>query len=336
MKIVVLGNGSIGRRHLRGLNALSDELGIDQLGAFDPNPERVAQAFSEVPAIQSFVSMEAAVNDADVVFFCMPTSLHMPCYDEVKNYGNFNAFFEKPLSHTIAGCEDMLEEQMRRNKGVAVGYMLHYHPVLTRVKEILQSGSLGRILSVRAEAGFYLPNWHPWESYKDFYMSRKSGGGGALLDISHEINYLQWLFGEISDVQGVVATTSDLELTSDDLAVAICRFRNGLVGQIQLDLLQFEESRHCKIIGTKGVLEFDLIANQIKRNSVDDYSWGVEKVAVNFDEIYLTEYRNVIQYFRNREGYVVSGEDAFDTMQVIEGIRRSNSYGVRVSLPLYD
>ena len=137
-------------------------------------------------------------------------------------------------------------------------------------------------------------------------------------------------------MQGVVATTSDLELTSDDLAVAICRFRNGLVGQIQLDLLQFEESRHCKIIGTKGVLEFDLIANQIKRNSVDDYSWGVEKVAVNFDEIYLTEYRNVIQYFRNREGYVVSGEDAFDTMQVIEGIRRSNSYGVRVSLPLYD
>ena len=67
--------------------------------------------------------------------------------------------------------------------------MMHYHPVLKRAR-FIESGTLGRILSVRAEGGFYLPFWHPWEDYRDFYMSWKTGGGGVLLDISHEIDYL--------------------------------------------------------------------------------------------------------------------------------------------------
>ena len=104
------------------------------------------------------------------------------------------------------------------SKAFIVGYMLPKHPVLLKVKDLITSERFGRILSVRAESGFYLPKWHPWEDYRDFYMSWKTGGGGALLDTSHEINYLQWLFGDFVEVNGIFGKVSDLFLEGlDDL-----------------------------------------------------------------------------------------------------------------------
>jgi len=336
LKIAVVGNGSIGRRHLRGLCSLEKQLGITEIRGFDTNPERRKLVQDETPSVTSCESLEAAVGGVDAVFLCVPTALHMPVYEQISRFADVHLFFEKPLSHTIEGCEAMLFNQKRLNLKVIVGYMLHYHPVIARAKALLDSGQLGRILSVRAEAGFYLPLWHPWEDYRDFYMSWKTGGGGGLLDLSHEIDYLQWLFGDIEDVQGYVGTVSDLEISSDDMALGILNFKNGIVGQVHLDLLQFDESRGCKVIGTNGVLSFDLMQNTVKYNFKDDTKWKIEEISTDFNAVYSEEYKNVIAAFRGEDAHYVSGKQSFKTMQVIEAIRRSHSYGVRVKLPLYN
>ena len=336
MKVVVIGNGSIGRRHLKGLAELSSEIGIQELRGFDTNPERRKQVEQEIPSAKVFDTVEASVKGVDVVFMCAPTSLHIPIYENISKFGDFHIFFEKPLSHTIEGCEQMLFDQKRKGKKTAVGYAFHYHPVLLETKKLVESGVLGRVLSVRAEAGFYLPQWHPWEDYRDFYMSWKTGGGGALLDISHEINYLQWMFGDINEVQGYMGTISDLEISSDDLALAILKFKSGVIGQLQLDLLQFEESRYCKVIGTEGVLIADIVGSSIKYNTVNEHKWIEEKIEVDGDKVYHIEYENVLNAFSGKDGYIVSGEEAYSTMEVIEAIRRSHSYSSNVKLPLYD
>jgi predicted dehydrogenase len=336
MKVTVIGNGSIGRRHLKGITALQEELKVSEVRAFDTNPERRSQVKEEIPSAINYESLEEAINGTDVVFMCAPTSLHIPIYEQISKLGDFHIFYEKPLSHTIEGCEKMVFDQKQKGKEVAVGYMLHHHPVLLTAKEIIESGKLGRILTVRAEAGFFLPQWHPWEDYREFYMSWKTGGGGALLDISHEINYLQWIFGDIEEVQGMMGTISDLEITSDDIAVAIMKFKNGIVGQLQLDLLQFDEARFCKVIGTEGVMIADIAKNKITYNTKDNQEWTEQKLEVNFDEIYHTEYRNIFAAFQGKDGYTVSGDESYATMEVIEAIRRSHTYGTRVKLPLYD
>jgi len=336
MKVSVIGNGSIGRRHLKGLSELQKELGVDEIRGYDTNPERREMVKKETPNVINSETIEDAVKGVDVVFMCAPTSLHIPIYNEIKSMGDFHIFYEKPLSHTIEGCEQMIFDQKKKDKKVAVGYMLHHHPVLLSAKEIIESGKLGKVLTVRAEAGFYLPQWHPWEDYREFYMSWKTGGGGALLDISHEINYLQWMFGDIEEVQGMMGTISDLEISSDDVAVAIMKFNNGIVGQIQLDLLQFEESRYCKVIGTEGVLIADIVKNTVTYNTKDDQEWKTETIAVDFDKIYHTEYKNIMAAFRGEDGYMVTGDQSYKTMEVIEAVRRSHSYGVRVKLPLYN
>ena len=96
-------------------------------------------------------------------------------------------------------------------------------------------------------------------------MAHKNQGGGVLLDTSHEINYLQRLFGEVKSIHGIVGKFSDLEITSDDLALSILNFKkDNIIGHVHLDLLQFEKSRSFKIIGTKGVTEGSLTTNKIK------------------------------------------------------------------------
>ena len=127
MKVTVIGCGSIGRRHLRGLTALMDKLGVSEVRGYDTNPDRMKMASQESNSIICFESLADSVKGTDVVFMCAPTSLHIPIYNEIKSLGEFHIFCEKPLSHTIDGCEQMLFDQKLKGKQVAVGYMLHHH-----------------------------------------------------------------------------------------------------------------------------------------------------------------------------------------------------------------
>ena len=242
MKIAVIGTGSIGKRHLKTLSAIKSSEKIDEIRCYDKSPERVNEAIQKIENVTPCKKLAEAVNDVDIVFLCVPTSLHYAVWSDIKQIGDFHYFIEKPLSHSYENCDEMIFHHNRSGKHAMVGYMLRLHPLLLRAREIIQNKTiLGRMLSVRSECGFYLPFWHPWEDYRDFYMSWKTGGGGALLDISHEIDYLMWLFGDISHVQGYSLTISDLEITSDDYVSSIFEFKNEM---------QFNVAYHQIIKGT--------------------------------------------------------------------------------------
>lgn len=336
MKISIVGTGSIGKRHLKNCITLKNELGISEIRCFDEKSSLLQEIKQEMPDVILTNDIKSAVDGVDAVFICVPTSLHIPVISEISKICSCHIYLEKPVSHTLSGCDELIYKQKKSNKVLAVGYMLPKHPVLLEIKKLLSDNIAGRILSVRAESGFYLPKWHPWENYKDFYMSWKTGGGGALLDSSHEINYLQWLFGDISEVQGFYGKVSDLEITSDDLAVAIFHFKNGIIGQLHLDLLQFDESRYCKIIGTEAVLIGDLIKNEIKYSHKNNETWKKINVKVDFDEIYYNQLKNFIAACNGKEYNLITGEESVKTLQVVEAIRKSCAYSTSVKLPLFE
>ena len=136
-------------------------------------------------------------------------------------------------------------------KQITVGYFIRFHPVIQKIKEILNEEKFGKVLYARAIDGFYLPYWHPNEDYRSFYMSSRAQGGGALLDTSHEIDYISWLFGEIKEVYGTVQQVSNLEIWADDLTRISAKTNKGVNIDIHLDLLQFEEERSIQIIFEK-------------------------------------------------------------------------------------
>jgi predicted dehydrogenase len=336
MKITVVGTGSIGKRHLSTLINLQKKQNIKEIACFEINIERAESVKKEFNEISVYSSLGDSVKGSDLIFICVPTSLHYNVWREIKILGDFNYFFEKPLSHTFKNCDEMIFHQKRINKHAIIGYMLRLHPVLNRAKTLIEENIIGNILNVRAESGFYLPFWHPWEDYRDFYMSWKTGGGGVLLDTSHEIDYLMWMFGDIKYVQGYSLTTSDLEITTDDYTSCLFEFDNGIMGELHLDLLQPEESRYVKVIGSKGVLIADITKNYVKYNTVENIEWINENIAVDFDKIYEEEDNNAINLIKRKPSITTSIVDGAKVMQVIEATRRSSSSGNRIRLPIYE
>ena len=334
MKVLIIGLGSIGKRHLKTLTALKKKIGISSINVFDTNKKRYKEISNY--KVNIFSNLQESIKNVSVVFICVSTSAHIKIYNEITTFGKFHIFLEKPMSHTLDGCSEMLNLQKKSNKKLVVGYMMRFHPVLQEIKNHIKKNTIGNILSVRAEAGFYLPFWHPWEDYRDFYMSSKTGGGGVLLDTSHELDYLCWLFGQVETVQGTFGKISNLDITSDDFASAILKFRNGIVGEVHLDLLQPEESRYIKIIGSKGVLIGDLNNKIVKFNTNKNQKWITKKIPVNFDKIYNEELITFFRYISKGKKSEINENDAYHVMELIEAVRRSSAYGVKINLPLYD
>ena len=336
MKITILGLGSIGKRHLNTLLRLKKKFKINELSLFDTNPKRVNELKNKDKIIRIYNNFEKAIYNSKAIYVCTPTSIHIKICEKINSYGKFNIFIEKPLSHTLVGCEKLIEIQKKNKKKVSVGYMLRYNPVLKEIKNILSKKTIGKLLTIKAESGFYLPFWHPWEDYRDFYMSSKLGGGGVVLDTSHEIDYMVWLAGNILDVQGNYGTISNLEISSDDYASALFTFENNVRGELHLDLLQPIPSRNVKLIGTKGVIIGDLINKSLKFNTIKNKKWKNINFNFDIDDIYKEESINVLNNFSGKKSITTSIEESYHVMQVIEGIRRSHHYGTRVRLPFYD
>ena len=336
MKVAVIGAGSIGKRHLNTLFKLSKSEGINEIRCFDKNKSRTSEATADKKEIIVSNTLEDAVEGVDLVFLCVPTSLHYNVWSKISKLGDFNFFIEKPLSHTFKNCDEMIFHQKRIKKHAFIGYMLRLHPVLNKAKDLIDKDTIGRVLNVRAESGFYLPFWHPWEDYKDFYMSWKTGGGGALLDTSHEIDYLMWMFGDIAYAQGYSLTISDLEMTADDYTSCLFEFKNGIMGELHLDLLQPVESRYLKVVGSNGVLIADLIDNSVIFNTIKNTEWKKDKIEVSYDDIYTTEIVNVINCIRGKDSRTTSIEEAAKVMQIVQAIRQSSSNGARIRLPIYE
>lgn len=336
MKVAVLGAGSIGQRHTRGLVKTSKITGVKKISVFDTDTKRVKNCEKFGKIVNGSENMNDAIKGSHAVFICVPTSLHIDIMKELLTSGQFHIFMEKPLDAKAEGWDSLIEEHSKSGKEFVVGYMLRKHPVMKRVKKLINKKTVGKILYARAESGFYLPYWHPHEDYRDFYMSYKSGGGGALLDTSHEIDYLTWLFGDIKEVHASIEKISDLEITSDDLSILNCKFNSGVRAEIHLDLLQFDEERYFKIIGTEGVIFGNLKKGEIKIWRRNSKNWKNEAVIINWDKIYQEEYIDFFHKVNGKKVELPTAREALHVLEIVEAARRSSSTGTIIKLPLWD
>ena len=331
MKVSVFGSGSIGLRHLTNLIKLRKELKISSIFSYDTKNKK--KFLGESKKFTFTQNLKLAAKNCDVAFICVPTHLHNQTINKILKYTKCHFYIEKPLSSKIDGCLKTLKKIKKFKKKVGVGYMLVNHPVILKVQSLIKQRAIGKIIFARAECGFYLPNWHPWEDYRKFYMAHKNQGGGVLLDTSHEINYLQRLFGKVKNIQGLVGKFSNLEITSDDLSLSILNFKkNNVVGHVHLDLLQFEKSRSFKIIGTKGVIEGSLATNKIKIFYNSRKKKVEKKLNYNFHNIYFTQLRQFWSLIKNKNSNLCTGEEAYHTMQIIEGIRKSHKLRKKIRI----
>jgi predicted dehydrogenase len=313
---VVIGCGSIGRRHLRNLQ----RLGVARLVAADAVGDR-AKAVANELGIFKADSIEQALSERPrAVVVAVPPHLHLTMAQAAIR-ATADVFIEKPISHSLEGVDDLIGCAAAAERFVAVGYNLRCHAAVIRMKAIVDEGSIGPVLMMRAEFGQYLPDWRPNQDYRAGYNARKEMGGGIILDASHEIDYVTWIGGRAVSVFCAAARLSTLDIAVEDAAVLTLRLAHGAIAEIHLDSIQRSYSRTCKIIGEQGTILWD-------------YSSGLrvlrpgkpaEDIAIVPDpnDMYLEEMRHFLACVRRDESPMVDAAVGAEVLKVALGARRS-------------
>lgn len=250
LKVLVVGSGPAGRRHVR--NAL-------ELGHPVALARRVGQPTDALAAelgVPVFSGLEDAAGwSADAVIVANPPAEHLGTARWAVERG-CSVLIEKPLAPTPDGVLELVEAADARELVVAVGYNLRFHPALAAIEEAIASGRLGRLLAVRAEVGSYLPDWHPDLDYRVGSAARRDLGGGALLTLSHELDYVLWIAGDVVESVGFAAHVSELELDAEDVAELVLRHASGAISSVHVDLVDRVHHRACRWVGSRGTIEW--------------------------------------------------------------------------------
>jgi len=309
---LVIGCGSIGRRHAANLVSL----GARNVTIFDPAEERRRRLASEL-GLDAVHSLDQAwERKPDAVIIAVPTSLHVSLALEAARRG-CHSFVEKPLSDRFDNVDDLLKTVHALGLVTLVGCNMRWHPGLAMVKALVSNETVGRVIAARVEVGQYLPDWHPWEDYRQGYSARKDLGGGVILDAIHEIDYIRWLLGEITGVTCVAGKYSRLEIETEDVAAMLLRFEKGAVGEIHLDYVQRAYSRTCQIIGEAGTIHWDYTAGTVRWYLASDKSWHFfgNPQGWTSNDMYLEEMRHFLGCLNGIEQSML---DVFDAARVLK------------------
>jgi predicted dehydrogenase len=250
MKYLIAGFGSIGRRHFRNLLTLGERDVLIYHTHHSTLPEDELTGF---PIETDLRVALAYMPDAAII--SNPTALHLDVAIPAA-YCGCQLMIEKPISHSMARLDELKDAIVENHNRVLVGFQFRFHPGLQQLKKLLDEGAVGEPVSAHAHWGEYLPDWHPWEDYKQGYAARPELGGGVVLTLSHPLDYLRWLLGEVESLSAFTSHHG-LNMPVEDTAEINLRFVNGVLGSLHLDYVQRPPSHWLEIIGTRGTLRWD-------------------------------------------------------------------------------
>ena len=313
MRVLLTGLGSIGRRHARLLEECSREI---DLVAYRSGTSGSGNEFG----IPEYTRLEDALDaDPDIAFITNPTDKHVDTALACAKAG-CDLFVEKPLSHNVVGVDELIAESRDRNLVTYVGCQFRFDPVLNAVRERLQDGELGPILSFRATAGSYLPDWRPDRDYRDTYSVDPDRGGGVVLDLIHEIDYSHWLFGPFQCTGSQIGFTDTLDIESEAIAEAIVKTSDDVIGNIHLDYCRRQPQRSLEVVCEKGTV----IADLEECTLTVEYPSSTERES--FDYGRDKRFRNQLEYFLKHvdareqcENDLQEGKEVLDVALDIKG-----------------
>lgn len=255
--IIIIGFGSIGKRHYKNLLKMN----FKNLSVYDPDPK----AFEGFNWVDRIISLDyKSLKNYFIAFICSPNNLHMK-HALICAKAGCHLFIEKPLSHNLANINKLNRICREKRLITFVSCNMRFHSCLQFIHNYLREEKLGKVYSIQHEFGYYLPYWRPDQDYRKNYAAKKSTGGGIILDDIHEFDLLFWLnnFEKVIKSKSVFGKVSNLEIETEDICLAIFKFRNKVLGLVRCDYLQKKRSRNCKIIGEKGNLFWNLDGNKV-------------------------------------------------------------------------
>lgn len=328
MKLLVIGGGSIGKRHLGNFQ----KLGVSEIGIVDTRSDRRQEIAEKFGITALYESVDEALSEGyTAAVVAVPTHYHLDVAEKAVDKG-LHLLIEKPISDRTERIQNLLKKAQEKSLTLMVGYTYRFWPPLQKIKELIDRGDIGRLYSVQITFSEYLPDWHPWEDYRSWFMARKEMGGGAILDESHTLDFARWLFGEAESVFCINGQFSHLEITSDDLAEMVVLFKSGAIANIHMDIYGRHHRKEMVIIGEKGNCYWDFYANQVRFYYGEGKTWQTWQFSCDRNDMFLAEARHFIDCIANNSKPVVDGFDGLKTLELILAAIESSGKGGLVRL----
>lgn len=316
-KYIVVGLGNISKRHRSNIKAFDSEayvISVSSRGVIPDvlpcNCDRVVASIEEI----DFESVKLAV-------VASPATKHIEHTLSLLDK-KVPVLVEKPLACDINDAQKLVDYQIHKpDSKVAVAYCLRYMSSLTTIREVIASGRLGKLQKVNIEVGQDLATWRPNINYQKSVSANSHLGGGVLMELSHEFDYCMSLFGDLTPVFSIMRSSNRFNIDVEDEAQVTCVAADNLLINIQLDFLQVVATRTCRIVGSEGTLEWDLLTETVveKNKCGSITTHAVENCGVNvkYDEML----RDFVAYCDGSQFLGASIEDGIKVLKLITNIK---------------
>lgn len=331
-RVLIVGHGSIGKRHLRIARETLPDADIRVL-LHQPRhatPEFANGCFGKIEEACAFAPQVAVIAN--------PAPFHNDTAIALAGASS-HLLIEKPISHAVNGVAVLLQRVREKGLILQVGYTLRYLPSLEKFRELIHDGAIGRVLSVRCEIGQYLPSWRQDSDYRLGVSARKELGGGVLLELSHELDYLRWIFGEVAWVSAWIGRQSALEIDVEDTAHLTLGFEpdgsgRTLVAAVNLDFIRHDTTRQCTAIGEQGSLRWNGLTGEVEQQPAGSVAWRpVFHHAHQRDDSYQAQWQHFLHCVQGGQPPCVSGHDGLAVLRIVEAARASAvALGSRIAI----
>lgn len=318
----------MGKRRVRNLLFLKQE----KIIGYDPRDDRCKEA-SEKYNIMTFQDISKALDEKpDAMVISTPPDLHMK-YAKIALQNKIHFFTEASVvQDEMNEVIDMLE----KNNVVGLpSCTMRYHPIVKKIRDVLDKKIIGNPLSFLYHSGQYLPDWHPWEDYRKFYVAKKETGACREI-VPFELIWLIELFGEIKSVSARKAKVSDLDVDIDDIYNMILEFKNGMESTMTVDVIARFPFRQIKILGEKGVILADWSERNVKyftkdegwiENIIDD--GVIEENYIHGEGPYIEEMKTFLDSIQKRIKQPYTFNEDLQILKILEHIENSSNSGLK-------
>jgi CMP-N,N'-diacetyllegionaminic acid synthase len=301
VNILIIGYGSIGKRHEEVISII-DSSNVVHLVTKQTIPGKVT--YKSISDIED-------LNIYDYFIIASETYKH---FEQL-------SYLDSRVSGKKIFCEKPLFEKYEILKNISntivVGYVLRFHPLLQKLKNKIRDE---RVLMANIQCGQYLPGWRKDIDYRDSYSSKKEEGGGVLLDLSHEIDYCQWLFGTIIEIKSYQRKISDLEINSDDVVVAIGKTEQEVIINLSIDYISKITHRRMIVETLENTFELDFINNILKQKDKTGEEQIFNVKGFERNELFVNMHTAILA-----DGEIAcSFSEGLDVMKTIQVIQEQN------------
>lgn len=326
MRFLVVGLGSMGKRRVRNLKQLGQK---DILG-FDTRVDRCKEV-SEKYKIKTFTEITEALKEKpDAMIISTPPDLHMR-YAKTAILDKIHFFTEASV------IQDEMEEVINMlSSSKIIGLpscTMRYHPIVKEIMNILTDNRIGKPLAFLYHSGQYLPDWHPWEDYRKFYVSKRVTGACREI-VPFELVWLTSAFGKINSVIAIKSKVSSLEVDIDDIYNVLIEFQNGIKGNLMVDVIARFPYRQLKILGENGVIFADWSERTVSyftkeqgwnQSKIDDGK--IEENYIHGDAPYIEEIHTFIKLIKGEIKQPYTFEEDLKILKILESIEKSSDSG---------